>query len=428
MKPTLKPFLPILALLALLFSQLACKTVTRALDPSTPEPVVVRVTATPQIIVVTAAPGPSPQATQDPVPAMSDDEISAGIQLALDLYAQAYTENDPKLLDEVVDQENKPFRRIVRSRFDSFQQSYLAGQIDFQNTLLGIQRREMGYVIAHFEDEGGWYADWPFRYTEGRWVLTEPGVEQIGEPVTVEGEYFNFITYPWNEDVNQQIMDMMSTAREEALAKLGKAPQDKATVRIVPIYGIDPYGSMGAIAWYSPGGGPDGNDLIHIYSPNSFAYSYYDPTLGWDGTLQTTLTHEFTHMVHNRSFNSAGRLADWMSEGLAEYVSQPEGSFGQACYAYRTDTYIPILDESGAVYKQDLMHMTQLDTDVGLGYSYSHALVTYVVKKHGGLDGFWKLADKLDSTGDFREAVQEAFGISFEEFDRLWQQWLKAEC
>ena len=44
-----------------------------------------------------------------------------GIRQALDAYAKAYNENIPELLEQVLDQENKPFRRIVRSRFDDDQ-------------------------------------------------------------------------------------------------------------------------------------------------------------------------------------------------------------------------------------------------------------------------------------------------------------------
>ena len=64
------------------------------------------------------------------------------------MYAQAYNENDPALLEQVVDQENKPFRRIVTSRFDDFQNSSQAGTGTFSYTLISINKREFGYVIA----------------------------------------------------------------------------------------------------------------------------------------------------------------------------------------------------------------------------------------------------------------------------------------
>jgi hypothetical protein len=350
-----------------------------------------------------------------------EEEIRAGIQAALDLYAEAYSQNLPELLQQAVDQENKPFRRIVENRFDEFQNSYVGGQIQFQYDLLDIEQREFGYVIARFESENGSEASWPFRFTGGHWVLTEPTVEQIGEAVTTETERFIFVTYPWSEDVNPQIMEMMETARVNVEQVLGKVPDEKSNVTIMPIYGLKPFNPMAAIALYTGSG-------IEVYAPDSFAFSFYDSALGWEGELQRTLTHEYTHLTHDLTFNKAGRLADWMSEGLAEYVTGAEENTYWACEAFRSGTFIPILDESDAVYKQDLMHMYLLEKDFGLSYGFATSLVQFTVENHGGLDGFWKLANALDETGNFREATQDTFGISYEEYNENWQEWLQNQC
>ena len=106
---------------------------------------------------------------------------------------------------------------------------------------------------------------------------------------------------------------------------------------------------MNAIASYSQGREPT-DDEIQIYAPTSFSYSFYDPELGWDGELEQTLTHEYTHMAHARSFDGKGRLADWVSEGLAEYVSGAEENSYWACDAMVSGTFIPILHESRDVY------------------------------------------------------------------------------
>ena len=167
------------ALGIVLFAQLACQTLIPSRDAvSTSQPTLSEATPIQENDTTTNA-----TALASP----SDDEIRAGIQHSLDLYAQAYNENDPQLLTQVEDQENLPFRRIVKSRFDEFQTSSDAGQIRFKYDLLDIEKREFGYVIAHFEMDGfAVEALWPFRLLDGNWVLTEPTVEQIGEPVTTE--------------------------------------------------------------------------------------------------------------------------------------------------------------------------------------------------------------------------------------------------
>jgi len=408
----------------LVLMQFSCAYLERAIIPPNKSNIIY-ITPTTQYKVITADPSVTSVSSLEN---LSEEQIKGGIQDALNIYTQAYNENNPALLDQVVDQENKPFRRMVRSRFDEFQNSSDAGQYKFNYAIREIHRVEKGYVIAHFEEDGGWFADWPFRLSNNGWVLTEPTVDQVGAPKITETEHFSFTTYPWADDVNLRIIEMMETARQQVQDKLGVAPSEKATVNIVPIYGLNPYETPHAIAWYSAGGSVNGNDLITIYTPNSFAYSFYDPALGWDGTLQITLTHEYTHMAHERNFHNAGRLADWISEGLAEYVAAAPYNVENACYYYKNGVIIPVLDESNKVAKQDLMHMTNLEKDTWVAYLYSHALVKFTVDEFDGLDGFWKLANKIDLTGDFKKAVNQTFGISYDEFNRRWQKWLSHQC
>lgn len=401
----------------LMLSQLACQTLI---------PTQVTATALPAEIITTEA-APTQTNTPNETPQFSDDEIRAGIQKALDIYAEAYTNNRPELLETVVDQENKPFRRIVRSRFDDHQGSYLGGQVDFEYTLIDITRRENGFVLARIDYNRGWEIQWPFRYQNGTWVISEPSVEQIGEPVTTETEHFIFTSYPWADDVNPQIMSMMDTARQEVQEVLGKVPEEKANVKIMPIYGLDPFDPMGAVASYNMGSSLT-TDLIKIYTPNSFGFSFYDPAVGWETQLQDILTHEYTHMTHARSFDDAGKLADWMSEGLAEYVAGQDENSYRACDAMESGTFIPIMDESGDAYKQDLLHMYLLEDNFGLSYDFATSLVEFTVEEYGGLDAFWKLAETFDQTSDFKKAVQEALGVSYDEYNETWQTWLKEKC
>jgi hypothetical protein len=415
----------ILAIAILVSSQFACRALSST-PPATEAPTLAPTQAAPSNTDTPVVEGTPTNSSAD-ISQFSDDQIMAGIQEALDAYAEAYTNNDPALLDEFVDQQNKPFRRIVKSRFDDFQKSSGGGQYTFEYTLLDITRREYGFVIGHFKTVGGYEGNWMFRYFEDRWVLSEPSVEQVGKPVVTETEHFTFTTYPWADDVNQKIMSMLDIARSNVEKVLGKVPDEKANVIILPIYGLRPANSSLSIANYSSAQGTLKN-VIQINTPYSYAYSLYDPALGWDGDLLTTLTHEYTHMTHLLSFDKAGGLADWMSEGLAEYVAGATDNKYYACDAYKSGTVIPILDESDAVYKQDLMHMYLLEQNFGLSYDYATSLVDFTVEKHGGLDGFWKLAHALDETSNFKKAVQQAFGISYEQYNQEWQDWLKALC
>lgn len=411
----------VLALTSLIVSQLACQTLFPL--PSTPTAVpTVTPSATATAIPITA----TSTSTPDPTLSLTDNEIRAGIQQTLDLYAEALTHNKPGLLEQVVDQENRPFRRIVSSRFDDFQESYMAGQIDFKFKVLEITRQEHGYVMGRFRS-GSAEASWPFRYIEGVWVLSEPSPEQVGEPVVTETEHFKVTSYPWADDVNPQIIQMLEIARQEVEDVLGRVPDEKPNVEIMPIYGLRQFESMQAVASYSRGVTPT-SDRILIYTPNSFVFSFYDSIAGWEAELQDTLTHEYTHMTHARSFDGAGRLADWMSEGLAEYVAGQKENSSIACEAVERGTMIPILDETRDYDKQDLMHMYSLDANFGLSYDFATSVVEFTVEKYGGLAGFWELAAALDEEGDLKKATQSALGVSFENFNAQWLAWLKRKC
>lgn len=410
---------------ALLAASIALTACAPQAVPATPAPTAERQTSAPAVetappATFTPTPRPAPTATVTPEPTPSNAEITRGIQRALNLYSQAFDENDPELLKQAVDQTNLPFRRLVQSRFGEVQQSFLAGDLDFEYKVKDIQPRESGFVQAHIETRQGLVGDWLFRQLDDRWVLSEPTVEQVGEAQIVEHEHFTFKTYPWTGDANEEVIERMENARLRVQERLGEIPSQKIDVQILPIYGLTPGMPPGAVAFYDAGD----PDRIVIYAPQSFLFGLYDPQKGWESELEDVLTHEATHWVHTRSFDDVGAMAGWMSEGLAEYIAGST-SIALAFEAARTGDIIPIVDtESDILSRQDLAHFYSLDKDIGLAYGLSQSLVTYIVETYGGLDAFWKLARAFDETQDLDEALRATFQVSYEGFDRGWRAWL----
>ena len=295
-----------------------------------------------------------------------------------------------------------------------------ACDLDFEYKVKDIQPREFGFVQAHIETRQGLVGDWLFRQLDDRWVLSEPTVEQVGEAQIVEHEHFTFKTYPWTGDANEEVIESMENARLRVQERLGEMPSQKIEVQILPIYGLTPGTSPGAVAFYDAGD----PDRIVIYAPQSFLFGLYDPQNGWESDLEDVLTHEATHWVHTRSFDDAGTLAGWMSEGLAEYVSNST-SINLAFEAARRGTIIPIVDtETDLMDRQDLVHFYSLKKDVGLAYGLSQSLVAYIAETYGGLDAFWRLARAFDETQDLDEALRIAFKVTYTGFDRGWRAWL----
>ena len=136
-----------------------------------------------------AASAPTQAAAPATTSAPTDDDIKAAIQQTLDRFAQAYNDNQPDMLKQVVDQSNLPFRRLVQGRFESYQKSIFAGQITFDYKVDSIKQRDLGFVQAQVtRASDGAVADWLFRQVNGMWLLSEPTEQQIGrvELLTVQ--------------------------------------------------------------------------------------------------------------------------------------------------------------------------------------------------------------------------------------------------
>ncbi|MDW8405295.1 hypothetical protein [Chloroflexus sp.] len=379
----------------------------------------------------TAVPATNVPAPSEPTPvaaAQTPEAAAAGIQQALDTYVEAYNTNNVELLRSVVDQTNAPFRRLVEERFNTFQESSFGGSRFSRMRVLEVKQREHGFWQAAIDD-GGYRRDILFRQIEdGRWVMSEPLEAQLGAKIKIDNEYFTLNTYEWSAEVNEVIEDMVLRARQQVIDTLGRTPENKFNVYLRPIFGITPPVNPNSLAWYSAGSRPR-NDRVDIFAPFSYAFGAYDPMVGWEGELYSTIVHELTHWAYTRAFAQEYRITDWMSEGLAEYVSNnPRRNAVSA--AVRMGRIIPLVDPNGGVRPQDMDHMTTLEVDRGLAYGFAYSLVAYIVETQGGLDGFWRLAAAVrDTPGTgiefYDKALQKAFGMTYEEFDAGWRQWLK---
>jgi hypothetical protein len=173
-----------------------------------------------------------------------------GVQQTLDQLLQATYGDRPELFDTIVDPDNKPFRRLVRNRFEYYRAVWQAGESQMTLKVKSLEARPNGYIHAIIIINQWAEASWTFKNVEGRWLLAEPTIEEIGEMVTSTTDYFTFNTYPWADDVNPALIQMMTDAREEVFKVLGEVPEQKAMIEIRPIYGLDPFNTMNAAAHY----------------------------------------------------------------------------------------------------------------------------------------------------------------------------------
>ena len=244
----------------------------------------------------------------------------------------------------------------------------------------------------------------------------------MGEPYQKETEHFDYELYAWGDELNTQIMNLMEEAAQRVETKLGALPPEKAKVYILPAYSADPFTDPNALAYFQTGR-PGELDSITIFAPNSYSFGGYYTDPGWAEELEDTLTHEYTHMTHKRAFDNAGKLMDWFSEGLAEFVSDST-RINEVADAIRPDRLIPIIDDTVTINQQDLRHIYLLEKDVSLAYAEAQSLIMYIYYNYDGMDSVWAVGRADDEIQNFDLALQSALGVDYETFDREWRAWL----
>jgi hypothetical protein len=360
-------------------------------------------------------------------PIVADETAAmAGIQQTLNRYADLLNANklDNLRVDgpgAIVDPANLPLRRLViaQSQNDILRRGTT---IVRRYQVKEVIPRINGFMQAQIEREDGDLADWLFRNVDGVWLLSEPNVEQLGPRQEIHIAHFVVLTYPWTDAETLRIITgLLEHAYTTVKGKLEKVPDEPALVALKPVYALAAYDPMGTLAYYDQHSHPD---RIVIYQPGSFTFGFYPPGEGWGGLLSKVLTHEYTHLVTQRRFMPLDRMADWMVEGIADYVAgEPRADAARAAFA--SGDIIPIVDPKDGVTPRDLQHLTILGAaDHDIAYGYAASLVAYIVDRHGGLDGFWRLAMSYSKEQALAAALQQAFGITYAQFDTEWRDWL----
>ncbi len=278
----------------------------------------------------TAAPAPTtaPAATASSAPTaasgaeQSDDAIKADLQKVLDQWSKAFNNNSPEELRKAVDQTNLPFRRLQ----ETYLRKYVAEQgrsRDWDTTLGTINRKPNGYIQADVTVGGG-VQTFVFKQYNGAWKITEPRRAELGPKKKLETEHFTVQYYDWDADIAADLGKLMEEVHTADVTKMTKGPTKKTLVQLIPTAEVTPAGSdAGTLAYYRRGSGSQiGTQEMVINSPNSFESYTRSADATWQDDLRVTLAHEYAHLINDCCFSIIARQANWMTEGLAVYVSE----------------------------------------------------------------------------------------------------------
>ncbi len=389
-----------------------CSTATSTAIPTTNIPHTVASLSASVTSIPTASLSASGTST---VSASRDDgDLRQALQQTVDQWSKAYADGSADELKAAIDQTDLSFRRMQADQLREESIAAAAGSNDYQATVSGITPRQYGYVQALVNFKYGQRV-FIFKQVAGRWMISEPRVEELGKIQKHKTDHFNIRYYLWDVGIVDEMGRLLEQAYTDDIAKLGRTPKITTDVFVSPSTTIGTgFLSGNYIAQYM------GPNHLSVTSPQTF-----EPA-GSLRRLERTLAHEYAHLINDCCFVHLRRERAWMAEGLAVYISEggyANGFSGNVRAAVQDHRLLPLYDLQAVPGSpgHDLEHMTALHQDIGLAYGEAAALTAYIVDHYGGIDGYWKFINDFDKTQDTETSLQHVFGISRARFEQGWQ-------
>lgn len=345
-----------------------------------------------------------------------DPGARRGIQVAVDKHYRALNTENRELHRSTVDQSNPYYARVQREQFDLWTRSY--GDSTAGARVRGIERLPAHYYRAEIAlsvrfdsgQAGEALQSWVFRKRGGAWKLSEPRPRQLGPLRTRSGGGVTVEYYEWDEEQVARVLALSRRGLARASRVIGVEPPARVRVRLLPVYEVSPGLAAGQTVGYYRTATPD---ILFLRSPGSYGFGVYGRLESPYEELEQTAEHELTHLLADRRV-PLRTLPMWMSEGLAEYVSDPSRSYLVQQAVRGDDLY--------SLYA--LQNFTLLSGNSGLAYGQSQELVAYVVRREG-VAGYWRLARAYERTHHLDRAFRQALGVSQAQFERDWLRWLR---
>lgn len=163
----------------------------------------------------------------------------------------------------------------------------------------------------------------------------------------------------------------------------------------------------GAIPHWGEAVADPGKQIIVIKSPR------------WtnsQGSQRVIVIHELVHILVHAAAGEAV-VPRWLNEGLAIYYSGETSHFGgsELSHAQLSEQIIPLNQIDGLLnFGQPKAH---------LAYQEAYLAVVYLIESYGQ-SAIPILLQSLKEKQSINAALQEAFGITFVQFEREWRQYL----
>gem|GEM_PF-953584 len=339
-----------------------------------------------------------------------------GIQQTVDRYYDALDTRDVRLFRSTVVPDNPYWQAVQEEQYALWVVNYAEG--DASARVRDVRPLRRGYysgkidLTLQFDNEeyGRATQDWVFRRVAGRWKLAEPTRRELGALRSMRGEGITLEYYPWDAAQAERVLRISESAYRTVSGRVALRAKQRIRVRLLPAYEVSPGLAAGESVGYYRSASPNS---LFLRSPGSFGFGTYRPYSSPYDELAKTATHEMTHLLADRRV-PLGDLPDWMTEGLAEWVSGNPRPYE----IHRA------LQKDGLYRLRQLAAFERLSSGAGLAYAQSYEVVSYIIQTHG-LDGYWRLARAHRRYGSVDRPFREALGTGRPEFEREWLRFVR---
>ncbi len=341
-----------------------------------------------------------------------------GIQQTVNRYYEALDAKDVQLFRTTIVPGNPYWREVQEEQYALWLINYAEG--DASARVRNVRPLGHGYytgkidltLVFNRDEYGRATQDWVFRRVDGRWKLAEPTRRELGTLHSMHGTAITLEYYSWDAAQARRVMLLSETAYRTVSSRLAVRSRQRIRVRLLPAYEVSPGQAAGESVGYYRSATPN---ALFLRSPGSFGFGTYRPYGSPYDELAKTATHELTHLLADRRV-PLGSLPDWMTEGLAEWVSGNPRPY-EIRRALRAD---------GLYSLPQLAAFERLTGVAGLAYAQSYEIVSYVIQTHG-MNGYWRLARAHRDHGTVDRALRAALGVGQPEFEREWRKYLRGK-
>jgi len=248
--------------------------------------------------------------------------------------------------------------------------------------------------------------------------------DQAGNELTTEEQLapFDDLRFTWNEEADDEIIvrwyegdqDFGSFVYQTTRRALDQMKAQSGRGLDFPIYVLLYANSEDFRSWHFFVDDWVGGQAFtrmgittQIISPNA--------SRAW---IEDVIPHEIAHLFFYQAVSTGmASWPSWLSEGLATYYefSSNDAYLSRAANAARDGTLLPLSSLSGGFGRDPIQ--------VNLAYAESYSAVLFLIETWGD-DALQGLIESFRSGTSPRDAIEEAIGITWEEYIAQWWTWM----